>query len=201
MKIYGYCRISDVSQNENRQLDAMAKLKIPQTRIYVDKQSGKDFIRPAWQAMVKKLEAGDMLYVGSIDRLGRSYADILDWWRILTKEKGVDIVVMDMPLLDTRKGRDLLGTLIADLVISLFGYVAEKERTDIRTRQRAGINAAKARGVHLGRPIKRPPEDFAAVVKQWEQGKIPFDDALVQTGLKRATFYNRLREMRVEKKK
>ena len=196
MKIYGYCRVSDASQNESRQIDAMAALKIPNSHIYLDKQSGKDFIRPAWQAMVENFQAGDLLYVGSIDRLGRNYSEILNWWRILTQDKGIDIVVMDMPLLDTRNGRDLLGTLIADLVISLFGYVAEKERADLGVRQRAGIKSAKARGVHLGRPVKRPPENFEMVVRKWKTGQISFDEALDQTGFKQGTFYNRLREMR-----
>jgi DNA invertase Pin-like site-specific DNA recombinase len=199
--MYGYCRVSDITQNERRQLDALVELNIPASNIYVDKQSGKDFLRPAWQAMVKVLKKGDLLYVGSIDRLGRRYTEILEWWRVLTKEMGVDIVVLDMPLLDTRNGKDLLGTLIADLVISLLGYVAEKERTDIRARQRAGIISAKARGVCFGRPIKKPPENFVEIVKRWEGRKIALGDVLVQTGLKEATFYRRLREWRLVNRK
>jgi len=197
--MYGYVRVSDNSQNERRQVDALLALGILPAHIYVDKQSGKNFDRPAWQALVKKLQPGDVLAVGSIDRMGRNYADILAWWRILTKEKEVDMVVLDMPLLDTRRNRDLLGTLIADMVISLFSYVAEKERVDIRTRQRAGIKAAKARGVHLGRPAIAAPDNFADVVARWEADKLTFEEALEQTGLKPATFYNRLRELRATK--
>ena len=194
--------MSDVSQNEDRQLDAMAELAIPQAQIFVDKQSGKDFKRPAWQKMVKKLRQGDLLYVKSIDRLGRDYSQILENWRILTKEMGVDIAVLDMlPLLDTRNGQDLVGTFLADAVLSLLSFVAQKERDDSRIRQREGIKAARKRGVHMGRPIKKPPENFAAVVKEWECGKISFEEALAQTGLKQATFYNRLRELRGGKQK
>jgi DNA invertase Pin-like site-specific DNA recombinase len=196
IKTYLYCRVSDAGQNEDRQLDAVAGLDIPQKNIFIDKQSGKDFHRPAWQKMVKTLRQGDLLYVGSIDRLGRSYEDILKWWRILTKDKGVDIVVLDMPLLDTRTYKDLLGTLIADLVLSLFSYVAHSERDAIKSRQAAGIASAKARGVHLGRPVKKPPDNFPEVVEDWESGKVKFDEALKLTGLKRATFYNRRRELR-----
>lgn len=174
----------------------MAEYNIPDSHIFIDKQSGKDFERPAWQSMVKKLKTGDLLYVGSIDRLGRNYEDILNWWRILTKDKGVDIVVLDMPLLNTLIHKDLLGTLIADLVLSLLSYVAHNERDSIRKRQAEGIASAKARGTHLGRPLKMPPEDFAEVVRLWERDKISFDEVLKRTGLKRATFYNRLREFR-----
>ncbi|MCL2457089.1 MAG: recombinase family protein, partial [Defluviitaleaceae bacterium] len=145
MNEYFYARVSTAEQNENRQLDAIAELKIPPENIFVDKQSGKDFLRPAWTAMTEKLNSGDVIYVHSIDRLGRNYEDILNWWRVLTKEKGVDIVILNMPLLDTRKGRDLLGTLIADLVLSLLSYVAHNERETIRTRQVEGIKSARAR--------------------------------------------------------
>ena len=147
------------------------------------------------------MEQGDTVYIHSIDRLGRNYADILDWWRILTKEKGVDIVVMDMPVLDTRRGKDLLGTFLADVVLALLSYVSQNEREAIRKRQAEGIASAKARGVHLGRPIKKPPTNFKQVVKQWERGKITIEVALEQTGLKQATFYNRLREMRAKRRK
>jgi len=180
--------VSTAEQNEDRQLDAMAELKIPQSQIYVDKQSGKDFKRPAWLSLVDELEPCDLLYVHSIDRLGRNYEDIQNWWRVLTKEKGVDIVVLDMPLLDTRTNKDLLGTLIADLVLNLLSYVAHNERETIRKRQAEGIAAAKARGVHLGRPIKRPPENFAEVVKQWEKGKITFEMRWRRRGLNRPRF-------------
>ena len=201
MKTYAYCRVSTVDQNEDRQLDSIAGFNIPKSQVFIDKQSGKDFQRPAWQSMVKKLRSGDLLYVGSIDRLGRNYEDIMKWWRVLTKDKGVDIVVLDMPLLNTQTHKDLLGTLIADLVLSLLSYVAHSERDAIRKRQSEGIAAAKARGVHLGRPLKKPPDNFAEVVKEWERRKITFAEALELTGLKRATFYNRLREFRSKKKK
>lgn len=201
IKTYAYCRVSTTEQNEDRQIDSLAEFNIPESQIFIDKQSGKDFDRPAWQSLVKKLKQGDLLYVGSIDRLGRNYEDILKWWRVLTKDKGVDIVVLDMPLLDTRNGRDLLGTLIADLVLSLLSYVAHNEREAIRKRQAEGIAAAKARGVHLGRPIKTLPKNFAKVVKDWERERISFEEVLQLTGFKRATFYNRLREFRHDRKK
>ncbi|MCL1884630.1 MAG: recombinase family protein [Defluviitaleaceae bacterium] len=201
MKIYAYCRVSDVSQKEDRQLDAIADLNLPQSQIFVDKQSGKDFQRPSWLAMVKKLRQGDTLHIHSIDRLGRNYDEIQKWWRILTKEKGVDIVVRDMPLLDTRRDKDLLGTLISDLVLNLFSYVAQKERETIRTRQAEGIASAKARGIRFGRPPKKPPENFADLVKQWERGKLPLPELLEQLGFKKTTFYARLREFRRGKKK
>jgi len=196
IKTYAYCRVSTAEQNEDRQLDAIAGFNIPASQIYIDKQSGKDFKRPAWQTMVSMLKSGDLLYVSSIDRLGRNYEDILDWWRILTKDKGVDIVVLDMPLLNTLTHKDLLGTLIADLVLSLLSYVAHSERDVIRKRQAEGIAAAKSRGIHLGRPIKKLPENFDEAVKHWERGKISFEDVLKQTGLKRSTFYNRLKVYR-----
>jgi DNA invertase Pin-like site-specific DNA recombinase len=200
-KTYAYCRVSDTGQNENRQLDAMAEINIPQSQIFVDKQSGKDFERPAWKKLVEKLKSGDLLYVQSIDRLGRNYEDIQNWWRVLTKEKGVDIVVLDMPLLDTRKGRDLLGTLIADLVLSLFSYVAHNERETIRKRQVEGIKSARARGVKFGRPVKKPPENFGDLIKQWERGNLQLYEVLEQTGLSESTFYRRLREYRISRKK
>jgi DNA invertase Pin-like site-specific DNA recombinase len=201
MVTYAYCRVSDAGQNENRQLDAMAEINIPQARIFVDKQSGKDFDRPAWKSLMKELKSGDLLYVSSIDRLGRNYVQIIENWRILTKEKNVDIVVLDMPLLDTRKGKDLLGTLIADLVLALFSYVSENERETIRKRQADGIKAARARGVKFGRPIKKPPKNFGDLVKRWERGEIPLSDLLTQTDLAEATFYRRLREHRISRKK
>ena len=175
MKIYGYVRVSSESQNEDRQMLTMSGLKIPESHIFVDKISGKDFNRPAYKKLMNKLEAGDLLYVCSIDRLGRNYADIVEQWRIITKERGIDIAVIDMPLLNTRTHKDLLGTLIADLVLSLLSYVSESERTAIKTRQREGIIAAKARGVHFGRTVITPCENFATLVKQWESVKITFE--------------------------
>ena len=198
---YAYIRVSTAEQKEDRQLDSVSALKIPKDNIFMDKQSGKDFDRPAYQSLLNKLQSGDLLYIHSIDRLGRDYAQILENWRKITYDKGADIVVMDMPLLDTRVGKDLVGTLISDIVLALLSYVAQNERESIRKRQAEGIAAAKARGVHLGRPIKKPPENFPEVVKLWERGKITFGEALARTGLKQATFYNRLRELRGGKKK
>jgi DNA invertase Pin-like site-specific DNA recombinase len=199
MTIYGYVRVSSDSQNTDRQLDAMSKLGIPPERIYTDKQSGKDFDRPRYKALLETLIPGDLLYVLSIDRLGRNYDEIQNQWRILTKERGVDVAVIDMPLLDTRNGKDLMGTFIADLVLQILSFVAHSERDSIRARQTAGIASAKARGVHFGRPIKKPPENFAELVKLWERGKLPFSEILEHTGLKEATFYNRLREFRASR--
>jgi len=199
MKVYGYIRVSSSDQNEDRQLDAMEEVKISKPYIFVDKQSGKDFKRTAWQSLVEKLEEGDLLYVKSIDRLGRNYDDIQNQWRILTKEKGVDIAVIDMPLLDTRNGRDLMGTFIADTVLAILSFVAQNERENIRKRQAEGIASAKARGVRFGRPIKKSPDNFGEVAKLKVRGKISMEEALEQTGLKQATFYRRLREYEIRK--
>ena len=201
INVYSYIRVSSTDQNEDRQLDALSTLNIPESNVFIDKQSGKDFERPAYKSLLKKIKKGDLLYIHSIDRLGRDYAQILENWRILTNDKGADIVVLDMPLLDTRVGRDLVGTLISDIVLALLSYVAHSELESIRKRQADGIAAAKARGVQFGRPIKKPPENFNHVVKQWERGKISFADALEQTGFKQATFYNRLRELRSRRRK
>ena len=200
MKTYAYCRVSSVDQNEDRQLAAFDSLGLPRSHVFMDKQSGKDFKRPAYQSLLKKLKTGDLLYIISIDRLGRNYEEIQDQWRVLTKDKGVDIVVIDMPLLDTRRGKDLMGTFIADIVLQILSFVAQNERESIRRRQKEGIAAAKARGVRFGRPIKNPPENFAALVKLWEGGLLPIAELMEQTGLKEATFYRRLREYRLAKK-
>ena len=201
MATYGYARVSTAEQNEDRQLVAMGEQGICPECIFIDKQSGKDFERTSWKSLIEILKTGDLLYIKSIDRLGRNYEEIISQWRVLTKERGVDIVVIDMPLLDTRRGKDLLGTLIADLVLTLLSYVAHNERDNIRQRQAEGISAAKMRGVHFGRPIKKPPENFGNLVRQWEHGKLTLPALLAQTGMKIATFYNRLREMRAGKQK
>ena len=167
--------------------------------IYVDKQSGKDFDRPNYRKLLKKLKAGDLLYILSIDRLGRNYEEILKQWRILTKEIGIDICVLDMPLLDTRNGKDLMGTFIADLVLQILSFVAQNERDTIRKRQAEGIAAAKARGVRFGRPEKRVPEDFGKIVKEWERKNIPISEVLKLCGMSEATFYRRLREYRLRR--
>jgi len=196
MKTYGYIRVSSIDQNEGRQIDAMAALNIPSSHLFMDKLSGKDFNRPAYRDLVEKLVSGDLLYIKSIDRLGRNYEDIQNQWRILTKEMGVEIAVLDMPLLDTRLNKDLMGTFIADLVLQILSFVAHNERESIQKRQAEGIAAAKARGVHLGRPIIKIPENFGETVNLWENKKLRFSEALKQTGLKQSTFYNRLREFR-----
>ena len=193
-------RVSSSDQNPERQVIAMNELRIPPERIFTDKQSGKDFDRPAYKALLDRLKPGDLIYIQSIDRLGRNYEDIQNQWRILTKERGVDIAVIDMALLDTRLNKDLMGTFIADLVLQILSFVAQSERENIKTRQAAGIAAARARGVRFGRPVKKPPENFGSMVKQWERGKLPICELLEQTGLKEATFYRRLREWRLTRR-
>jgi DNA invertase Pin-like site-specific DNA recombinase len=197
MAVYGYVRVSDKDQNEARQMIVMSELEIPPENIFLDKISGKDFNRANYQSLLKKLKPGDLLYILSIDRLGRNYDEIQNQWRVITKERGVDIAVIDMPLLDTRNGKDLMGTFIADIVLQILSFVAHNERDNIKKRQAEGIAAAKTRGVHLGRPVKKSPENFAALVKQWERKKITLQEILEQTGLKEATFYRRLRERRM----
>lgn len=192
--VYAYVRVSTQHQNEDRQMIAMAEAGVLDKNIYVDKQSGKDFNRPMYQKLLKKLKKGDILYIKSIDRLGRNYDEILEQWRILTKDKRVDIVVLDMPLLDTRKGKDLLGTLIADLVLTLFSYVSENERKNIKERQREGIEAAKKRGVKFGRPEKSVP-NFNVAYNKWKSKEISAGDAAKMCDLKIATFYYRARQM------
>lgn len=194
-KVYGYIRVSSSDQNEDRQLIALRGCEVPEQNLYVDKQSGKDFERPEYRRMLRRLKRDDLLYVKSIDRLGRNYGEILEQWRLLTKEKGVDIVVLDMPLLDTRSGKDLMGTFIADLVLQILSFVAENERENIRQRQAEGIAAAKARGVPFGRPALPLPENFEQVVAKWRNKEIDFASALEQTGLCRATFYRRLKDL------
>ncbi len=201
MASYGYIRVSSTDQNEDRQRIAMRTLKIPPDRIFVDKLSGKDFRRPAYRALAGKLKPSDILYIMSIDRLGRNYEEIQDQWRVLTKERGVDIVVLDMPLLDTRNGKDLMGTFIADLVLQILSFVAHSERDNIKKRQAEGIAAAKERGVRFGRPTKQAPENFTTLVTQWERGTLDLPDILQQTGLAQATFYRRLREQREKERK
>ena len=163
----------------------------------MDKQSGKDFDRPQYKRLVKKLKKDDLLYIKSIDRLGRNYEEIQNQWRILTKEKGVDIVVLDMPLLDTRRGKDLVGTFLSDIVLQVLSFVAENERSNIRQRQAEGIAAAKARGVHFGRTAIEMPENFPEIVQDWESGAITVDEACEKCAVSAPTFYRRLREYRL----
>ena len=199
--IYGYVRVSSTDQNEDRQLIALSEKNIPQRNIYIDKQSGKDFERPEYKRLVKRLKPGDLLYILSIDRLGRNYEEIQRQWRVLTKDIGIDICVIDMPLLDTRNGKDLMGTFIADLVLQILSFVAQSERENIKKRQAEGIAAAKAKGVKFGRPEKSVPDDFPRLVQEWEKNKLSFFELLKRCNMSEATFYRRLREYRLINKK
>ncbi len=196
-KIYGYVRVSSTDQNEDRQMLALRQVGVTDQNIFTDKQSGKDFERPNYKKLLRKLKSGDLLYVLSIDRLGRNYNEILEQWRILTKEKDIDICVLDMPLLDTRNGKDLMGTFIADLVLQILSFVAQNERENIRKRQAEGIAAARLKGVKFGRPEVVVPDNFGEIVMLWEKGQISFDEAIRRTQMKEATFYRRLREHRL----
>ncbi len=195
MNIYGYIRVSSKDQNEDRQLIALRELSIPERNIYLDKQSGKNFNRPKYRALTKKMKPGDLLYVLSIDRLGRNYEEILEQWRLLTKELGVDICILDMPLLDTRRGKDLMGTFIADLVLQILSFVAQNERENIRRRQAEGIAAAKARGVQFGRPTVPVPDNFADVYVQWKHGLISYADAMETCHMTQSTFYRNVKRL------
>ena len=186
--LYGYIRVSTRDQNEDRQLIALRELKIPEKNIFMDKQSGKDFNRPQYKRLVRKLKKDDLLYIKSIDRLGRNYEEIQNQWRVLTKEKGIDIVVLDMPLLDTRRGKDLMGTFLSDIVLQVLSFVAENERTNIRQRQAEGIAAAKARGVRFGRLPKPLPENFHSAYQRWKSGAVTGTAAARECGMPLSTF-------------
>ena len=195
MAVYGYIRVSTNDQNTARQFAALEKWEIPERNLYVDKQSGKDFNRPAYKKLLRKLKEGDLLYIKSIDRLGRNYEEIQEQWRILTKEKKIDIVVLDMSLLDTRNGKDLLGTFISDVVLQILSFVAQNERENIRIRQAEGIAAAKANGVKFGRPELPLPENFHEVHKAWREKKIPLREAAKKCGMTESTFYAKARKI------
>lgn len=195
MNIYGYIRVSSTEQNEDRQQIAMDRLAVPRKNIYLDKQSGKDFARPNYMKMVKKLRRNDLLYIKSIDRLGRNYKEVQEQWRVLTKEKGVDICVIDMPLLDTRTAKDLMGTFIADLVLQILSFVAESERDNIRQRQAEGIAAAKARGVRFGRPPRPLPENFWAIRHAWKRKELTLHQAAQACGMPDTTFYDTVKRV------
>ena len=188
---YGYIRVSSTDQNEDRQRLALSEMGVPAENLFTDKQSCKDFNRPQYKRLVRKLRPGDLLYVLSIDRLGRSYGEIQDQWRALTKDIGADICVIDMPLLDTRYGKDLIGTFIADLTLQILSFVAENERTNIRQRQRQGIAAAKARGVRFGRPPRPLPENFHQVHRDWRGKKLTLREAARACGMPPSTFYTK----------
>ncbi len=189
--IYGYIRVSTREQNEDRQMVALREMAVPEENIFMDKQSGKDFQRPQYLRMVSGMKKDDLLYIKSIDRLGRNYQEILEQWRILTKEKGVDIVVLDMPLLDTRCGKDLMGTFLSDIVLQVLSFVAENERTNIRQRQAEGIAAAKARGVRFGRPPFPLPDNFYEVHKAWRDREITLKEAAEICKMPAGTFYSK----------
>ena len=189
--IYGYVRVSSKDQNEDRQVISMREMQVPEENIFIDKQSGKDFNRPQYKRLLKKVKEGDLIYIKSIDRLGRNYGEIQEQWKLITKDKRVDIYVIDMPILDTRREKNLLGTFISDLVLTLLSYVSENERVTIRQRQSEGIAAAKARGVHFGRTPKPLPENFYEVYQQWKKKKITIDQAAKECGMPKSTFYGK----------
>ena len=197
MTINGYVRVSSTDQNEDRQMIEMKKLDVLEKNIYVDKQSGKNFDRPAYKQMVKKLKEGDLLYILSIDRLGRNYIEIQEQWRILTHEKKIDVSIIDMPLLDTRHGKNLMEVFLADVVLQILSFVAQNERENIRKRQAEGIAAAKARGVQFGRPEIPIPENFNELVKKWEKKQLDMEEVAVLCGMSVPTFYKKLREQKL----
>ena len=197
MKTYAYIRVSSMDQNESRQLKAIQELQIPQRNIYLDKQSGKDFQRENYKRLLKALRKGDLLYILSIDRLGRNYKEIQKQWRYLTSDLGIDICVIDMPLLDTRRYKDLLGTFIADIVLQILSFVAESERDNIRKRQAQGISAAKANGIRFGRPESKIPDNFTLLVKRWRNRRLSLEELLKTCQISKSTFYRRLREMNI----
>ena len=189
INVYGYMRVSSKEQNEDRQKIALTEMGVPENNIYMDKQSGKDFERTQYKRLLRKLNENSVLYIKSIDRLGRNYGELNEQWRIITKEKKSDIVVIDMPLLDTRREKNLLGTFISDVVLALLSYVAENERTNIKQRQAEGIAAAKARGVKFGRPPLPIPENFYQMHKDWRAGKITIEEAAKACNMCPKTFY------------
>ena len=191
--IYGYARVSSTDQNAARQLTALREMGVPEKGIFLDKQSGKDFDRPQYRRLLRRLKEDDLLCIKSIDRLGRNYGEILEQWRFLTKERRVDIVVLDMPLLDTRRGKDLMGTFLSDIVLQVLSFVAENERANIRQRQAEGIAAARARGVRFGRPPRPVPEGFHALRRAWREKKLTLSQAAARCGMPRGTFYSKAR--------
>ncbi len=192
--VYGYVRVSTKEQNAARQLAAMGEFGVPEVNLVVEKLSGKDFHRPAYRRLVKRLQPGDVLVVKSIDRLGRNYAEILEQWAYLTKKRGAAIVVLDMPLLNTHESRDLTGTLISDIVLQLLSYVAETERSNIRKRQAEGIAAARQRGIHLGRERMEMPQGFDLLARSWARGEVSSRSAAKQLGISHQTFLRRAKE-------
>lgn len=198
--VYGYIRVSSRDQKEDRQLVAFQEFQVPVENIFIDKVSGKDFNRPMYQKMIRKMKANDLLYIKSIDRLGRNYEEILEQWSFLTKKKKVDIVVIDMPLLDTRRGKDLMGTFLSDIVLQVLSFVAENERSNIKQRQAEGIAAAKANGVRFGRPPKPLPDNFPFIYQQWERGWITGVQAASDCNMPVSTFLYKARMYEKERK-
>ena len=193
-KIYGYARVSSKDQNEDRQIIALHEMGVNDSEIYIDKQSGKNFNRPKYKKLIRKLKKDDLIYIKSIDRLGRNYEDIMEQWKKITKEIKADIVVIDIPLLDTRRGKDLMGTFLSDIVLALLSYISENERANIRQRQAEGIAAAKARGVRFG-PAPMPlPENFHDVYQDWKHKKLSVREAAKQCNMARSTFYLKARQ-------
>lgn len=197
-KIYGYMRVSTKEQNEDRQKKALLEIGVPEKHIFMDKQSGQDFDRPQYKRLMRKLDNHSTLFVKSIDRLGRNYIDLNEQWRIITHEKGADIVVIDMPLLDTRREKNLLGTFISDIVLTLLSYVAENERINIKQRQAEGIAAAKARGVKFGRPPIPLPDNFYEVYKEWSEKKLTLKQAAEICNLAESTFFDKAQKLNKE---
>ena len=187
-KVYGYVRVSSKDQNEDRQMIAMSEMGVPVENVFIDKQSGKDFNRPQYKMLVRLLKEDDIMFIKSIDRLGRNYEEIIEQWRLITKDKRADIVVIDMPLLDTRRGKDLMGTFLADIVLALLSYVAENERKNIKQRQREGIDAAKARGVKFGRPAEPLPDNFREIYQKWATRDITMTEAANMLSMPLSTF-------------
>lgn len=193
-QIYGYIRVSSIEQNEDRQIIALKEAGVPVNNIFMDKQSGKDFNRPEYTNLISTLKPGDLLYIMSIDRLGRNYEEIQSQWKILTKKIGIDICVIDMPLLDTRNGKDLMGTFIADLVLQILSFVAQNERENIRKRQKQGISAAKKRGVKFGRPEITPPNNFEEIIRNWKEKKLTTEQALALCHMSKSTYYRKIKK-------
>ena len=193
LNTYGYVRVSTRDQNEDRQIISLIDVGVKKQNIYIDKQSGKDFERPKYKKLLRKIKKDDLLFVKSIDRLGRNYEEILEQWRYLTKDKGIDVVILDMPLLDTRMGKDLMGTFISDIVLQILSFVAENERINIRERQAEGIAAAKKRGVRFGRPPKPIPDNFYEIHRAWRAKEITLSEAAKACSMPMGTFYRKSR--------
>lgn len=192
----GYVRVSTQNQNEDRQIIAMHEMGIPRNNIYIDKASGKDFERPMYKKMLRRIKKDDVIYIKSIDRLGRNYEDVIEQWKYITKTKRADIVVLDMPILDTRRGKDLMGTFLTDIVLALLSYVSESERAMIRQRVIEGVAAARARGVHFGKYPKEVPEGFEKAYILWKNGKVTVSEAAVKCDMPRSSFYDKARQRR-----